>query len=212
MNLAESVSAYLDGKLTAPEVRELEVELAASAEARDIYWDVASTHALLDRVHGESSGELMGETLALPLAIDPPKKKNILWNFLPIAAAAAVVLSIILTQPQETKSFITNTGAVARWDNDWQVMHPGELKLQEGERRELVFFTGVRVALEGPIEGEMISAERMALNYGRIGVYVPPGAEGFTVDTPEGEVVDFGTRFGIDVGRCGQKFLKAGLT
>ncbi len=199
MKLTDTINAYLDGRLTADEVRALEAELLSSSEARARYWEIAGTHASLERHFHENSGSELSDTLVFP-ALDR-QKKSALWTFAPMAAAAAIVLGFFafFKPAPPAPNLVQSGGFIARWDDDWRFLQASELKLAAGESRELVFVNGVRVALEGPIDGNLVAPDLMTLATGRIGVHVPPGAEGFTVDTPAGQVVDFGTRFGIDV-------------
>lgn len=62
----------------------------------------------------------------------------------------------------------------------------------------LQFDSGVGVTLEGPAHFEVTSSEVTRLQSGVLTATVPPGAEGFRVDTPSAQVVDLGTAFGID--------------
>lgn len=57
--------------------------------------------------------------------------------------------------------------------------------------------SGVEVTLEGPVEFELIAPDRASFHHGLLTSTVPPGAEGFRVDTPTTQVVDLGTAFGI---------------
>ncbi len=196
MNLSDTINGYLDGKLTAEEVRELEYQLKQSAEARALYWEIAQTHALLNRHFDQENAVQIAEHFS-----PPEEKKNLIWNFAPFAAAAAIILGFFffLKPPPPAPTLMQSGGFVARWSDDWRFLKACDLNLADGEQKELVFVNGVRVALEGPIDGKLVSPDLMMLANGRIGVHVPPGAEGFTVDTPAGQVVDFGTRFGIDI-------------
>lgn len=58
---------------------------------------------------------------------------------------------------------------------------------------------GVMVYVEAPAEFEAVSGKRLLLHTGRLSANVPPEGIGFSVETPEAEVVDFGTEFSIDV-------------
>jgi hypothetical protein len=77
-------------------------------------------------------------------------------------------------------------------------LSPRTIQLQSGFVR-LAFDDGVEVTLQGPAEYELLTAGMTKLNSGLLTATVPPGAEGFTVDTPTAEIVDFGTAFGIDL-------------
>jgi hypothetical protein len=59
------------------------------------------------------------------------------------------------------------------------------------------FDYGAEIVLEGPAEFTFISAEKLALHYGRLFARVPSRAVGFTVDMPGGSVIDLGTEFGV---------------
>ena len=74
---------------------------------------------------------------------------------------------------------------------------PGVLRMQAGIVH-LRFDNGVGVTLEGPSDFEVTSPEVTRLRSGLLTATVPPGAEGFRVDTPSAQVVDLGTAFGID--------------
>ena len=81
-------------------------------------------------------------------------------------------------------------------------IEPGVIKLKSGIVR-LDFFSGARVLLTGPAEFELVSKDRAICRSGKISAEVPPQARGFTIVTPEGEVHDLGTAFGMNVGAGG---------
>ncbi len=70
------------------------------------------------------------------------------------------------------------------------------LDLREGFVR-LELDSGVQVTLQGPALLELVTPGRAELTAGLLTATVPPGAEGFRVDTPNAAVVDLGTAFGI---------------
>ncbi|MFH5804039.1 FecR domain-containing protein [Alienimonas sp. DA493] len=63
----------------------------------------------------------------------------------------------------------------------------------------LRFADGAEAVLEGPAVFEVAAADRLILKAGRCSVHAPDGAEGFRVDTPDGRVLDLGTRFAVRV-------------
>lgn len=69
---------------------------------------------------------------------------------------------------------------------------------------ELTYGNGVRVTLEGPADFSVASPTSGNLVSGKLVAYVPPGAEGFTVDYAKGKVVDLGTEFAMDVSADGK--------
>ena len=74
----------------------------------------------------------------------------------------------------------------------------GEYRLDRG-LLHLSFACGVTVYIEAPARFDAVSGTRLLLRSGRLSASVPPEGVGFTVDTPDAEVIDFGTEFSIDV-------------
>jgi ferric-dicitrate binding protein FerR (iron transport regulator) len=74
----------------------------------------------------------------------------------------------------------------------------GDYELQKG-LLSLRFAGGVMVYVEAPARFDAVSDKRVVLHSGRLSARVPPEGIGFTVETPEAEVVDFGTEFSVDV-------------
>ena len=64
---------------------------------------------------------------------------------------------------------------------------------------ELTFKSGVRSLIEGPAVIRVTGDNMAELSRGRMVADVPKGAEGFTVEYPDGKVVDLGTEFAINV-------------
>ena len=78
-----------------------------------------------------------------------------------------------------------------------QFLKSGPLELSEG-LMELVFFNNVTVLLR--VHGiHLKSLDHMVLSHGQFTAKVPEGAEGFTVSTPQGKIIDLGTQFGVSV-------------
>ncbi len=62
---------------------------------------------------------------------------------------------------------------------------------------EVAFDDGARLLVEGPSQVVVTSSAAAQLHSGRVTGYVPPRAVGFAVVTPQCEVVDLGTEFGL---------------
>ena len=80
---------------------------------------------------------------------------------------------------------------------------PGSLRLQSGTA-QLAFGRGAVVTLTGPAELELITPQRAFLRDGAMVSYVPEQAQGFTVLSPHGQLVDLGTEFAVQVESSGQ--------
>lgn len=79
----------------------------------------------------------------------------------------------------------------------------GILELVEG-LATLRFDSGAEVVLEAPATIELIDAMNCRLRRGTLVADVPPSAIGFSVDTQDAKVVDYGTRFGVSTGDDGK--------
>lgn len=79
----------------------------------------------------------------------------------------------------------------------------GILELVEG-LATLRFDSGAQVVLEAPATIELVDAMNCHLRRGTLVADVPPSAIGFSVDTQDAKVVDYGTRFGVSTGDDGK--------
>lgn len=79
----------------------------------------------------------------------------------------------------------------------------GVVRLERGAAL-VRFARGAVVSLNAPVEFEVLGDNRLFLRSGRLTSIVPPEAHGFTVVSPDGEVVDFGTEFTVGVDRDGK--------
>ncbi|MDP7274531.1 MAG: FecR domain-containing protein [Planctomycetaceae bacterium] len=135
-----------------------------------------------------------------------------------IAASVVFALGLFLSRPQEGEPvalqpkiqvpFVTISQTVdVEWDGE-RDLNKGDriaaatLDLRDGFVR-LGFDSGVEVTLQGPAKLELMSPEHAKLTSGLLTATVPPGAEGFRVDTPNAQVVDLGTAFGIHLDNNG---------
>ena len=75
---------------------------------------------------------------------------------------------------------------------------PGTLRLEAGEAT-VRLLSGVALTLLGPVALEVRDAMQVRLHVGRLLAEVPAEASGFIVNTPELEIWDIGTVFGVAV-------------
>ena len=69
---------------------------------------------------------------------------------------------------------------------------------------ELEFASGARVTLEGPATFTAVTPMSAVLLHGQLTANVPKQARGFKVETPGGQTIDLGTRFGLSVDDRGE--------
>jgi hypothetical protein len=75
----------------------------------------------------------------------------------------------------------------------------GRLRLEAGAAR-IEFYCGASVILEGPADFSLVSRTRALCSEGRLRATIPAHAQGFTIETPNIDLVDRGTEFGLRVG------------
>ncbi|NBW97542.1 MAG: hypothetical protein EBR28_12655 [Planctomycetia bacterium] len=222
---------YWDTVLTPEERAELEDMFRATAQAREYFWRTAKWHAAM-RAWGEADwgqsvpvGGSAIPALCDPATPAPDRDRGLsppraaVWLAIVTASAALAAASWWVAdagwwQPvafaQEAPvprhvAVITAMEDVA-WGGEsfslGQALPPCRLDIESGSA-EVTFASGARVLLRGPVEFRVLSPLRGELIRGDLAARVPPGAEGFVVDTPSVEVVDLGTAFGVRVGDDG---------
>jgi ferric-dicitrate binding protein FerR (iron transport regulator) len=93
--------------------------------------------------------------------------------------------------------------AASKWDGgktlrDGEGLSAGQHDLESGVA-QLSLPGGVSVIVEGPAKFKVDSATGVSLLAGKLVATVPHEVSGFTVFTPDGNIVDLGTQFGVDV-------------
>lgn len=123
-----------------------------------------------------------------------------------MAAAAAVVIAFLAfhrpgSSPGGAGALASVTDVVGVvWNGDALANGAplgGMVDIQSG-LLEITHDSGTRLLLEGPAAYEVTGPNAGRLVRGKLVAEVPPGAEGFTVDCPDGQVVDYGTEFAIE--------------
>ncbi|MEQ9411574.1 MAG: LamG-like jellyroll fold domain-containing protein [Fuerstiella sp.] len=135
------------------------------------------------------------------------------WNSLTKTRRQIAQSSIVDTPPSTAHSgsietAVTGFGVIsgqadAEWEGDTMradgsLIPPGELRLRSGVV-QLELFSGVSLVVEGDARFAVISPMEVAVSRGRVRARVPEPATGFRINTLEGEVVDLGTEFAMNV-------------
>ena len=223
----EAVAAVCHGLASDEQMRGLNELLRSDSVARDQYILRLELHSRLasepdlfvSTEQEASEASLTGRGITLPRNvpyIDSPRrgrKRKLSWV---VAFAACVALLAAgwwgsrLSQPSERKG--TTSKAVAmlnravdvQWDQRGDPprlgapLEPGWLRLKSG-LAQIVFYSGARMVIEGPTDLKLISPNEVACQSGRLIAEVPPQAIGFRVSTPQMNVTDLGTSFGLEV-------------
>lgn len=201
--LHELAAAAMDGAADENQLRALTELLRASPAARDEYLTLADLHATLTT---ELATAPSAQESTEPKQPTLPRRR---W--MPVAAAASLAACLLIAVtwfgPDEVEvrpdSFATMAQATQAVWTSGQLetgnrIGPVTLQLRSGLVR-LEFDSGVEVTLEGPAVFQLFDIAKTELKSGLLTATVPPGAEGFRVDTPSAQVIDLGTSFGIDL-------------
>ena len=199
--LLELAERYLGGQLTEAETTVLDARLRRDAEARALFAKALHLDAEL-----RFDQNLVRE---VPVAQAAPKSQ--VWRYAAAGAAAAcaTLLASWLATGHNTKTVATLTQAKqCQWAGSslptvqGARLSPGTLDLIEG-LATLRFDSGAEIVLEAPATVEVLDAMNCRLKRGTVVADVPPSAHGFSIDTTQAKVVDWGTRFGLSTGEDG---------
>ncbi|TWU56451.1 FecR protein [Rubripirellula tenax] len=211
--LQELLADLLDGELSEDARRRLNERLSSDPQAQALYLDFCETHAALSWEHGLVIADLEPSTRD----IVPPRTDSIswtrAWTILATLAATFLVAAIAwysdsdeVVEPTAggavVAQLVSRIDAVLTADSlPWETneIRVGGYEIERG-LVQLEFASGVSVLIEAPARFDAVSAERLVLHAGRLSANVPPEGVGFTVETPEADVVDFGTEFSVEVG------------
>lgn len=211
--LRELLADLLDGELSEDARRRLNERLSRDPQLQALYLDFCETHAALSWEHGL----VMADPVPPTRGIAPPRPDSISWmrvgTILGTLAATILVAAIAwysdsdeVVEPTASDAVIAQLAsridAVVTADSvPWETseIHVGSYEIERG-LVQLEFASGVSVLIEAPARFDAVSAERLVLHAGRLSANVPPEGVGFTVETPEADVVDFGTDFSVEVG------------
>lgn len=218
--LAELLSGFVDDNLTHEQSKRLAEIIQNDSEARTLYLEHCRMHATLAWEHGVLGGISFPEdeeaNEADSTLIEIPTWRR--WSSpLAMAASFAIVASVVwfTIVPQIRKSLwnsgdtvgsvIRKSGGQLSVENlgltleQGDTLRPGNYQFSEG-LTQLVLSNDVEVMVEAPAHFRIRSPLLIELMQGRLSANVPPQGQGFTVITPNAEVVDFGTEFGVEVG------------
>ncbi len=223
----EAVAAVCHDTFSDTQAQALNELLRSHPAARDEYISRVELHARLASepdlfvaapAQGDEaapSGSLREQPLnVVPLRPPPHKRRKVLGWAIALAACVAILASgwWEWRGPRQDERKGATSKAVAmlsrvvdvQWSSPDDVprlgapLDPGWLRLKSG-LAQVVFYSGARVVIEGPAEFQIISSSEASCRVGRLTAEVPPQARGFRIATPQMNVTDLGTVFGLNV-------------
>ncbi|QDU48524.1 FecR family protein [Gimesia panareensis] len=228
--LYELFGALCNETITAEQHQQLEEILATDVDAREKYFNYLDLHLNLERLHDEQpeaefefQPHVKPATQAQSLPEHVWKTSQVLLLMTALICVTLIVSVVALNQPQGPSSEISQADPVVEDVPVAKVTQTAAVRFAEGApflkvgspiqtdqeyaisagQLQLIFANGAEVILTGPAVFESKGGEHLAVRYGACSVYAPDGAEGFTVETPLSNVVDYGTRFSVNVSEAG---------
>ncbi len=218
IELQNLLAELLDGSLDPQGQRRLNDLLSHDLAARESYLDFCEMHAALAWEHGLVIADVSPSTTTCRGSTKHAQRGT---RIAAILAALAASLLFALIGWNAEDGDVTNGGGptpttegpivaqlisridavVTRNSVLWQpsAYQVGHYQVDRG-LIQLQYDSGVTVFIEAPAAFDAISSEKLALHSGRISANVPPEGIGFTIETPEADIVDFGTEFSVEVG------------
>jgi len=204
----ELIDRFLDGDASSDEAAEV-IAWLELPENIERYARRAELHADLRRSLRRRSIQSSAVTACEDGRSVMPSRQMLAIGAIALVTAACLLIALML--PRNGRDLNTSLPVLAtvvseidavltKSDSNWQEpeLTAGEYQLQQG-LLHLQFDGGVMVYVEAPARFDAVSGKRLVLHSGRLSANVPPEGIGFTVETPEAEVVDFGTEFSVEV-------------
>jgi len=213
----EVIAAVCHGLASDEQARALNELLRSDTATRDEYILRLEVHSRLasepDLFPQANENKIPTAENILPLPQQRPRTRKAHW-VLALAACVALLATgwwaLRFSHPSERQGATSKAVAMlnrvvdAQWNQRDEAPRLGE-PLEPGWRRlksglvQIVFYSGARVVIEGPAEFQIVSPSEASFRNGRLTAEVPPQARGFRVGTPQMNVTDLGTSFGLDV-------------
>ncbi|MDB6154659.1 MAG: putative LamG domain protein jellyroll fold domain protein [Chthoniobacteraceae bacterium] len=214
----DAVAEVCHGSVSEEQARALNALLRGDPAARDEYIFRLELHSrlasdpdlFLPTEEGATPSGGIGASAqnVIPLRASRHGRKQMLGWVGALAACVAMLASGWWgwrTQRKGTTSkavAMLNRVVDAQWSSEaprlGAPLDPGWLQLKSG-LAQIVFYSGARVVIEGPAELQIISPGDASCRMGKLTAEVPPQARGFRIATPQMNVTDLGTVFGLDV-------------
>lgn len=227
-HLKDLIDEYLSGCADEQGVSRLEELLAANEASRNYFVRYCRLHTdLYQSVRAsQASKSVLTKLEAISMAPDESIMQTVPAQKLVVnagalkrhalkiwIAAAAIVFALLASfyfsslygQTTHTIAWVKNAQNCA-WEQDLLPtgdMKPGKVLALERGFVEIGFESGANLILEGPARLELLSGKSAKLLYGKMAARVPKSARGFSIVSPQGEVVDLGTEFGMSVAQNG---------
>lgn len=202
----------LDGQASASEIAQLESLVLSSLDYRKKYAEMAEIHGSLS-VLGAESFDRVPPTQAVSRRVDG--KPNSSSRLLSLAAFVTVMVFLIsiglsgwLSSGNDRTFAEIQSVSSCLWEESTEPARKGQrlgasrFRLAQGIAT-IHFDNGAKVDFEGPVEFELVDSDLCELHSGKLVATVDNGVKRFTVKTPNGDLIERGTSFGVSVASNG---------
>lgn len=213
--LLELCERAADGKLTEEERVFLEETLKGNEGARRLF--AKSLHQRAELRYDQSWAKEKGSELP---SVEESAQPGERWRWVAVVLVGLVAMGAggfwLANGMEKSKGLKVATLSRtinSKWGGstlptvEGSRMGVGRLEILEG-MAVIGFDSGAEVVMEAPATLEVVDGRRCRLERGTLVVEVPEKALGFTVETPQATVVDFGTKFGVSAGEDGKYLVK----
>lgn len=191
--LRHLIDGILEERLRKSEVARLEERLEEDPQAMRYYLDLIENEALLG-----IALESMPESETVPVS----SAKVWWWGIAAALALSGVILSLMFLQDEKLPLARVSESIGVQWVTGGEQLE-GAVEIDSG-LLEITYGLGTRVVLQGPAKFEVTGRNSARLHFGQLVAEVPPAAKNFTVEYPDGRVIDLGTEFGVTVPKEGE--------
>lgn len=204
------IDAWLEGSLNDEQARELDQWLRQDdANMRQFVEANIRDQHLREVVRSLAQAEEVTRQIAPP--ISSKRMQRVPLAMFALATAATILLAfwfVLPRQPVRVQASVIAMADVQLIGVDGvpaigKTLSLDSFRLASGSL-EVLLPLNVRVEFVAPVEVVFENQNRLRLIEGQMNADVGDGGQGFTVVTSAGEIVDFGTRFGLEVDRDGE--------
>ncbi len=206
------------GDASKDQLKQLKEAASQSSEVLDYCRDLLVVSAGLERLIYEDDRQAeqwLEKTLHSEMNSTHTQRSARPWIRQLTSMAAVVIIGALgsslliyrLLNPYPTFALLKHAHA-AKWGNTDMSTRQGT-RLKQGDYHllqgvaEIDMKSGAKLVVQGPCQFAMDDRNRMSLTEGVISVNTPATAKGFTVHTPNADIVVYGTEFGVTVNKNG---------
>lgn len=197
-----------EGRIEAEALRDLEQQLRADPDAKDLYRDYAHLHNSLQL---RADGIDLLRVVPMERVVARRQLRQLRISVLAAAAVlafSALITGIIMVAQPQPPSLTATTSADTRWVVDGEAQNPGEDEwtITKGARVRVMSGTvklqpesGAAMVIQGPARVSFPELDKPILHHGWLWIDSADSGQSVEVGTPELLVRDIGTRFGVRV-------------